>query len=243
MEVIENWTREPFQKALIRTQPPDATRMFLYSAESQYFYTNIHNRFLISFYKRTRSPKEERLKGGYPLCHSTTTLWALGLCFYSFLITQAVGRILGREISPSQARYLHGTTQIQNKCRQTSIPRMGFEHTTPVFGREKTVHALDRGAPCHYRLQNNITLPRYFKKPQTFNYNSTCHINRFNLMHKLWNNVAQNKATFLNPVKFKKKTKTDILTFTARRQGGSVFAYKTLTKHYDCHIAITRFED
>jgi DNA-binding transcriptional regulator of glucitol operon len=40
----------------------------------------------------------------------------------------------------------HGTTQIQNKRTQTSIPRMGFESTTPVLEREKTVHVLDRTA-------------------------------------------------------------------------------------------------
>jgi hypothetical protein len=33
-----------------------------------------------------------------------------------------------------------------NKRRQTSIPCVGFETTTPVFERAKTVHALDRAA-------------------------------------------------------------------------------------------------
>jgi hypothetical protein len=40
----------------------------------------------------------------------------------------------------------HRTTQTQNKCTQTSMPRVGFESTTPVFERSKTVHALDRAA-------------------------------------------------------------------------------------------------
>jgi hypothetical protein len=31
-------------------------------------------------------------------------------------------------------------TQIQNKSTQTSMPRVGFEPTIPVFKREKTVH-------------------------------------------------------------------------------------------------------
>jgi hypothetical protein len=36
------------------------------------------------------------------------------------------------------------TTQTQNKRTQTSMPRVGFEPTIPVFERAKTVHALDR---------------------------------------------------------------------------------------------------
>jgi hypothetical protein len=49
--------------------------------------------------------------------------------FFSFLFyTQFVG-LLGRVISPSQGRYLH---------RETSMPRVGFEHTIPVFQQTKT---------------------------------------------------------------------------------------------------------
>jgi hypothetical protein len=40
----------------------------------------------------------------------------------------------------------HRTTQTQNKRTQTSMPRVGFEPTTPVFERPKKVHALDRAA-------------------------------------------------------------------------------------------------
>jgi hypothetical protein len=40
----------------------------------------------------------------------------------------------------------HRTTQTQNKRTQTSMPRVGFEPTAPVFERAKTVHALDRAA-------------------------------------------------------------------------------------------------
>jgi hypothetical protein len=40
----------------------------------------------------------------------------------------------------------HGTTQTQNKRRQTSMSRVGFEPTIPVFERVKTVHASDRAA-------------------------------------------------------------------------------------------------
>jgi hypothetical protein len=48
---------------------------------------------------------------------------------------------LGRVISPSQGRYL---TQTQNKHRETSMPRVGFEPTIPASERAKKVHALDR---------------------------------------------------------------------------------------------------
>jgi hypothetical protein len=37
-------------------------------------------------------------------------------------------------------------TYIQNKRRQTSMPRVEFEPTIPVLKRAKTVHALDRAA-------------------------------------------------------------------------------------------------
>jgi hypothetical protein len=38
----------------------------------------------------------------------------------------------------------HRTAQTQTKRTQTSMPRVGFEPTIPVFKRAKTVHALDR---------------------------------------------------------------------------------------------------
>jgi hypothetical protein len=42
---------------------------------------------------------------------------------------------LGREISPSQGRYLYKKTQEQNKRRQISMPLAGLEATIPVFKR------------------------------------------------------------------------------------------------------------
>jgi hypothetical protein len=57
-------------------------------------------------------------------------------------LRHSVGLLI-RVISPSQGRYL---TQTQNKHKQTSMARMGFEPTIPVFERAKTVHALDRAA-------------------------------------------------------------------------------------------------
>jgi hypothetical protein len=60
-------------------------------------------------------------------------------------------------MSPSQGRYLHTgqhkhrlnahrTAQTQTKRTQTSMPRVGFEPTTPMLERVKIVHAADRVA-------------------------------------------------------------------------------------------------
>jgi hypothetical protein len=60
-------------------------------------------------------------------------------------LRQSVG-LLERVSNLSQGRYLHRTTQTQNKRRETSMPWVGFERTTPVFERVNTVRALDRAA-------------------------------------------------------------------------------------------------
>jgi hypothetical protein len=88
-------------------------------------------------------------------------LWTLAALFSFLICTQSVG-LLEQEISPSQGRYLHRTTQTWNKRTQTSMPRMGFELTIPVFKRAKTVHALDRAATvigiATYRIGTNSAL-------------------------------------------------------------------------------------
>jgi hypothetical protein len=48
--------------------------------------------------------------------------------------------------SPSQGRYLQRKTRTQNERTQTSMPRVGFKTTIPVFGQAKTIHALERAA-------------------------------------------------------------------------------------------------
>jgi hypothetical protein len=65
-------------------------------------------------------------------------LWPL----FSFLILYTVGRTPWTGDQPV-ARPLptHRTTQTQYKRRQTSLPRVGFEPTTPMFEQEKNVHA------------------------------------------------------------------------------------------------------
>jgi hypothetical protein len=76
----------------------------------------------------------------YLSTYGSTVLVYLGR-FFSFLIyTQLVG-LLGRGITPRKA-----ATYTQNIRTQTSIPRVGFEPTIPVFERATTVHDLDRAA-------------------------------------------------------------------------------------------------
>jgi hypothetical protein len=65
--------------------------------------------------------------------------------FFSFLILYRIGRTPWTGDQPV-ARPLptHRTTHRINT--QTSMPRLGFEPTIPVFERAKRVHALDRAA-------------------------------------------------------------------------------------------------
>jgi hypothetical protein len=72
--------------------------------------------------------------------------WALATSFSS-VILYTVGRISWTGDQPV-ARPLptRRTAQTQNKCTQTSMPRVGCKPTIPVFEGAKTVHALDRAA-------------------------------------------------------------------------------------------------
>jgi hypothetical protein len=78
--------------------------------------------------------------------------------FFSFLILCTVGRTpwMGDQAVARPLR-IHRTTQTQNKPTQTSMPRVRFEATTPVFEQAKTVHVLDCAAtvigPTPYYLQ------------------------------------------------------------------------------------------
>jgi hypothetical protein len=77
------------------------------------------------------------------------------LFHFSFLILGQSVRLLGREISPSQGRYLHRTTQTQNKRRQKSMPWVRFKPTIPAFEGAKTIHVLNHatkviGQPLYY---------------------------------------------------------------------------------------------
>jgi hypothetical protein len=80
---------------------------------------------------------------------STALCWALAA--FQFLNLYAVGRTGDQAVARPLPR--HRTTQTQNKRTQTSMPRMGFEPTTPVFERAETVLALDRAATVVGRRQ------------------------------------------------------------------------------------------
>jgi hypothetical protein len=88
--------------------------------------------------------------------------------FSSFLILYTVYRTPWTGDEPVlRSLPTHRTTQTQNKLRQTSMPRMGFEPTTPAFERAKTVHALDRATTVigtSKRIVASIrsTLPIFF---------------------------------------------------------------------------------
>jgi hypothetical protein len=61
----------------------------------------------------------------------------------------------------------HRTTQTQNKSTQTSMPRVGFELTIPVFEWAKTVHALDRAdTVITYYIRTQGLLNENFRKPR-----------------------------------------------------------------------------
>jgi hypothetical protein len=69
--------------------------------------------------------------------------WSL----FQFLNPYTVGRPPWTGDQPvSRPLPTHRTTQTENKRTQTSMTRVGFEPTIPVFQRAKTVHALDRAA-------------------------------------------------------------------------------------------------
>jgi hypothetical protein len=75
---------------------------------------------------------------------------------FQFLNPYTVGRTPWTGDQPV-ARPLptHRTTQTQNKRTQTSMPRVRFEPTIPVFERAKTVHPLDRAATVIGSNNNN----------------------------------------------------------------------------------------
>jgi hypothetical protein len=80
--------------------------------------------------------------------HSASVYLSIDLgCFFSFLLLYIVGRTPWTGDQPvTWSLPTHRTTQTQNKRTQTSMPQVGFEPTTPVFERAKSVHALDRAS-------------------------------------------------------------------------------------------------
>jgi hypothetical protein len=67
--------------------------------------------------------------------------------FFNFLIFYTVGRTPSTGDQPvARPLSAHRTAQTQNKRTRTSMPRVEFEPTIPMFERAKTVHALDCAA-------------------------------------------------------------------------------------------------
>jgi hypothetical protein len=67
--------------------------------------------------------------------------------FFSFLILYTAGRTPWTGYQPvTRPLPAHRTTETQNRRTQTSMLRVGFELTIPVFELAKTVHAWDRAA-------------------------------------------------------------------------------------------------
>jgi hypothetical protein len=81
--------------------------------------------------------------------------------FLSFLILYTVGRAAWTGYEPlARPVRTHKSLKSQNKFTQTSMPRVKFEPTVPLFELAKMVHALDRAAtligsaPCHHMLHS-----------------------------------------------------------------------------------------
>jgi hypothetical protein len=70
--------------------------------------------------------------------YGSTALVNLGL-FFSFLIHT-------QDSLDGGSSRRKAATDTHNKRAQTFMPRVRFEPMIPVFGRAKTVHALDRAA-------------------------------------------------------------------------------------------------
>jgi hypothetical protein len=76
----------------------------------------------------------------------------------------------------------HTTTQTQNKCKQISMSRVGFEPTIPAFKGPKTVHFLDRAVTVigikwsirkiNFSLANALFWPIYEFKHRYFRVNT-----------------------------------------------------------------------
>jgi hypothetical protein len=99
-----------------------------------------------------------------PPSYLPTYLWFYSSCgpwpLFQFLNLHTVGRAPWTGDQPV-ARPLptHWTTQTQNKRTQTSMHRVAFEPTIPVFERAKTVHVLDcRAATVIGRITTKIRL-------------------------------------------------------------------------------------
>jgi hypothetical protein len=103
------------------------------------------------------------------------SLWLYSPCgpwpIFSFLILYTVGSTPWTGDQPvTKPLPTHRTTQEQNKSTQTSMPRVGFEPTIPVFQRAKTVHASDLAATVIGHTSHiNIYISKYYQRTQNRN--------------------------------------------------------------------------
>jgi hypothetical protein len=67
-------------------------------------------------------------------------------CLLSLLILYTVGRTPWTGDQPVAKSIPRQNSTIKNKRAQTSIPRVGFEPTTPAFERAKRIHTLEHAA-------------------------------------------------------------------------------------------------
>jgi hypothetical protein len=97
----------------------------------------------------------------HPFIHGSTALCCALAAFQFLNPIQSVG-LLGRGSARRRAS-TYRTTQTRNKRTQTSMPLMGFESTTTMFWRAKTVHALDRAATMIDTIRNRIVEVCHFR--------------------------------------------------------------------------------
>jgi hypothetical protein len=79
-------------------------------------------------------------KPTYLPIYGSTAFVHLGRFFSFIILTQSVGLLDGG------SGRLKASAYTQNKRTQTSMPRVGFQPTIPVFELAKTIHALDSAA-------------------------------------------------------------------------------------------------
>jgi hypothetical protein len=144
------WTQTSWILSLNKMKPYIYTHLSTFSIIEWYFYRRLQKQFLCVCINLIlllliwhSSP-----------CRALASSYEVPL---SYTYRQSVG-LLGRVISPSQGRYLHRTTQTQNKRRQTYMPLARFEPTIPVFKRPKTFHALDHADTVTGKFDSRLCL-------------------------------------------------------------------------------------
>jgi hypothetical protein len=90
--------------------------------------------------------------------HGSTAFVDLGRFFGFLMYTQSVGLLKMGDQPVARSLPTHRTTETQNKCRQTSMPGVGFENTIPVFERAKTFHTLDRATTGIGVMENQVSI-------------------------------------------------------------------------------------